>query len=122
MPGAGVRPTIPAADPGPVALFRRKLRPLPCLLLAIALFVAQVGALLHATSHVDPRQDGTRVHVQLCSQCLSFSSVLSMAGTPSAPFVLPGVSAAVLALAAILSLVDRSAPNAFRSRAPPRLL
>jgi len=121
LPGAGVRLTIPAAHSGTALLFRPTRRPLPCLVLAIALLLAQVGALLHAASHVDGRQDSTRIHVQLCGQCLSFSTVLSMAGTPSALFALPDVSAAVLVLASILSLVERATPAAFRPRAPPRL-
>jgi len=108
--------------PGIAPLIRRTHRPVPCLVLALALLLAQVGALLHATSHVDARQDSTRVHVQLCGQCLSFSTMLSMAGAPGALFALPGVCVAVLALAAILSLVDRATPSAFRSRAPPRFL
>jgi hypothetical protein len=95
--------------------------PLPCLALAIALLLAQVGALLHALSHADVAQDDAGIHAELCGQCLTFSTVLSMAGAPGGPSLLPDLATAVLAIGAIISLVGRAAPQAFRARAPPRL-
>ena len=99
---------------------RHGSRLLACLALAVALFLAQAGALLHASSHVDDPTDRSGIHAQLCSQCLSFSAVLSMAAGPGTPFALPNLLLTVLAGAALLSLVTREAPGAFRSRAPPR--
>jgi len=85
------------------------------------LLLAQVGALLHALSHAHAAQDGAGIHAQVCGQCLTFSTVMSMSGAPRGPLSLPNVATAVLALAAIISLVGRAAPRAFSARAPPRL-
>jgi len=85
------------------------------------LLLAQVGALLHALSHAHAAQDGAGIHAQVCGQCLTFSTVMSMSGAPRGPLLLPNVATAVLALAAIISLVGRAAPRAFSARAPPRL-
>ena len=89
-------------------------------MLAIALLLAQVGALLHAASHDGPRPGHAGIHAQLCGQCLSFSTVLSVAGGPGAGSVLPEYVVASPAGTAPPALADRRAPSAFRSRAPPR--
>jgi hypothetical protein len=101
-------------------VFRRRPRPLPCIALALALLLAQVGAMVHASSHFDPSKDRAGVHSQLCGQCLSFSTIFSMGGAPSGMPVLPTPALALLAMAALVSLIERAAPRAFQSRAPPR--
>ena len=101
-------------------LFRRTPRPFPCIALGLALFVAQVGALLHSTSHVGTPQDHAGLHSLLCGDCVSFSTIFSMAGGPGTTPVLPNLIVAFMLVAAIVSLIERSAPRAYLSRAPPR--
>lgn len=90
-------------------------------MLAIALVLAQAGALLHAASHDGPGQGGPGIHAQLCGQCLSFSTVLAVAGGPDTPLAAPACIGPVPAGAGLVSLVDRGTPNSFRPRAPPRI-
>lgn len=90
-------------------------------MLAIALVLAQAGALLHAASHDGTAQGGTGIHAQLCGQCLSFSTVLAMAGSPGTALAPPACIGPVPAGAVLVSLVDHSTPNSFRPRAPPRI-
>jgi len=94
------------------------------LITAVALLIAQIGAMAHAYSHV-PALHPTTAHQSgqdghdLCSDCLAFAPLLSAAGAPTAlPVIEPqGPSPAVQAT--VDSLVDRSLNLAFRSRAPP---
>ena len=88
------------------------------LVLAFAMLFAQAGALLHASSHSAEQRDTAGLHT-LCTQCLSFSTVLSIA---------PGTGAITLPLAlfvlfvtgALVAPVTTRRPIlAFRSRAPP---
>jgi hypothetical protein len=91
---------------------------------AVALLLAQLGAMTHAYSH-DAVAGGTQTHQQqpgnheVCADCLNFAPLLSAAGAPAAlPFIEP--QSAVLAPDAELrSLLDQSPYLAFRSRAPP---
>jgi hypothetical protein len=91
---------------------------------AIALLIAQLGAMTHAYSHTSDitpastHQSTPGTH-DFCSDCLSFAPVLSAAGTPAAlPFIEPqSCSAGVHA--ECRSLVDHHPHLAFRSRAPP---
>ena len=99
---------------------RRTPRLLPCIALGLALFLAQAGALLHLSGHAGAPQDQSGLHSQLCDACLSFSTIFSMAGGPGTTPVLPAPVVAFLVVAAIVSLVERPVPRAFRSRAPPR--
>jgi hypothetical protein len=101
-------------------LFRRTPRPFPCIALGLALFLAQVGALLHSSSHVGTSQDRPGLHSQLCGDCVSFSTIFSMAGGPGTAPVLPSLIVAFMLIAAIVSLIERAVPRAFLSRAPPR--
>jgi hypothetical protein len=91
---------------------------------AIALLIAQLGAMTHAYAHVsDIRQTSTHQsnpgNHDFCGDCLNFAPLLSAAGAPAAlPFVAPqGRSFA--AIAGGRSLLDLSLTLAFRSRAPP---
>jgi hypothetical protein len=91
---------------------------------AVALLIAQLGAMSHAYSHDaaagDPatHQTGASSH-DPCSECLAYAPLLASAGTPN---VLPSVEPqgrGLSTLAAADSLVDLSLTLAFRSRAPP---
>lgn len=96
---------------------------------AIALMFAQLGAMAHAYTHVPgmhvPSMRSASVHQSTpdnhdyCSDCLAYSPLLSVAGTPTAlPFVAPqGCSLALHVVCS--SLVDHHPHLAFRSRAPP---
>ena len=89
------------------------------LVLAFALLFAQAGALLHATSHAVEQRDPAGLHT-LCTQCLSFSSVLSIApggGGALAPAL--ALFAIFLACTLVAPLVAGTPTLAFRSRAPP---
>jgi hypothetical protein len=91
---------------------------------AIAVLIAQLGAVAHAYAHVadlhpaSTYQANTGSH-DFCSDCLSFAPLLSAAGAPAAlPLIEPpGRGAGVHA--ECRSLVDRHLHLAFRSRAPP---
>jgi len=90
---------------------------------------AQLGAMAHAYTHVPgmhvPSMRSASVHQSTpdnhdyCSDCLAYSPLLSVAGTPTAlPFVAPqGCSLALHVVCS--SLVDHHPHLAFRSRAPP---
>jgi hypothetical protein len=98
----------------------RTPRLLPCIALGLALFLAQVVALLHSSSHVGSAQSPPGTHAQLCGACLSFSTIFSMAGGPGKMLVLPNLIVAFMLVAAIVSLIEQHAFRAFQSRAPPR--
>jgi hypothetical protein len=91
---------------------------------AIAVLIAQLGAVAHAYAHVpdihpaSTYQANTTGH-DFCSDCLSFAPLLSAAGVPATlPLIEPpGRGAGVHA--ECRSLVDRHLHLAFRSRAPP---
>jgi hypothetical protein len=102
------------------ALFRRTPGLLPSIALGLALFVAQTGAVLHASSHAGSAQQHPGLHSQLCDACLSFSTIFSMAGGHGSAPVLPAAIVAFHRDLGRASLVDQAVPRAFRSRAPPR--
>jgi hypothetical protein len=92
-------------------------------LAALALLIAQLGAMAHAYSHVPQTrsvsaQQPTPSH-DFCGDCLNFAPLLSAAGAPTVlPLDLPrGCHAAPAA--PLYSLVDLKLLLAFRSRAPP---
>jgi hypothetical protein len=94
---------------------------------AVALLIAQLGAMSHAYSHdaavgsPSTHQTGASNHAP-CDDCLAYAPLLAVAGAPAAlPFVEPqGRGLATSATAQ--SLVDLSLTVAFRSRAPPNIL
>jgi hypothetical protein len=98
----------------------RRRRPLLCLALLAFLLIVQAGALLHASSHAADGRDGSGVPTQLCGQCLSFSTIFSMAGGPSALVIPLALAFALFAAALIAPLTGQPLARAFRSRAPPR--
>jgi hypothetical protein len=94
---------------------------------AVALLIAQLGAMSHAYSHdaalgsASTQQTGASSH-QPCDDCLAYAPLLAVAGAPAAfPFIEPqGRGLATSATAE--SLIDLSLTVAFRSRAPPSIL
>jgi hypothetical protein len=94
---------------------------------AVALLIAQLGAMSHAYSHdaaigsPSTHQTDASSH-QPCDDCLAYAPLLAVSGAPAAlPFIEPqGRGLATSATAQ--SLVDLSLTVAFRSRAPPNLL
>jgi hypothetical protein len=96
------------------------------LLAALALLIAQLGAMSHAYAHDaavgSPATHQTAATHDLCNDCLAYAPLLAAAGTPSAlPYIEPqGRGLATRATAE--SLLDLSLTVAFRSRAPPKTL
>ena len=94
------------------------------LIAAIALLIAQVGAVSHAYSHVatlggaGAHQSGLGSH-EICNDCLGFAPLLSAGAAPAALPQITPQGPVVAALVAGTSFVDRSPILAFRSRAPP---
>ncbi len=91
---------------------------------ALALFLAQLGAMAHAYSHdasagyPASHQTGMAAH-DACNECLAYAPLLCSAGTPTA---LPHVDLHPRGLAVRAtadSRVDLDLTLAFRSRAPP---
>jgi hypothetical protein len=94
------------------------------LIAAMALVIAQLGAMAHAYTHVpetravSAQQTSPGVH-DFCSDCLNFAPLLAAAGAPAAlPFALPQ-GCCVEPQTQRDSLLDRKPLLAFRSRAPP---
>jgi hypothetical protein len=93
-------------------------------LAALALFIAQLGAIAHAYTH-RPSTAQTSAYQQtqnsheICGDCLNFAPLLASAGTPAAlPFFLLHSRSAPPS-AAPASFLDHRTYLAFRSRAPP---
>ena len=93
--------------------------------LALALLIAQVGALLHGYTHSrsspDPVGVGTTAG-QICDECLAFTPLLAAVGTPEARLDFHPPCAHESPLSGATSLFERRPGYAFRSRAPPRLV
>jgi hypothetical protein len=92
--------------------------------LALALLVAQTGAVLHECSHLSVSRESRGVPAtssQSCPACLSYAPVLAAAGGTSQ---VPTVAVAQIGTAPrtpVAPLVGYSPQHAFRSRAPPLL-
>lgn len=92
---------------------------------ALALVVAQLGAMAHAYTHVPQtraaaqlQQTSPSVH-DFCSDCLNFAPLLAAAGAPAAlPFALPQ-GCCVAPQSQLDAPFDLKLLLAFRSRAPP---
>ena len=98
----------------------RTRRPWVSLALALALLIAQAGALLHASSHVVDGREGSGAPTQLCSQCLSYSTIFSMASGTTIVAATLALVFVFVATTIVAPLTGQSAARAFRSRAPPR--
>ena len=90
---------------------------------AVALLIAQLGAMAHAYSHTAATAPASTHQSNpshdFCGDCLSFAPLLSAAGTPAAPSVVAPQGRSLAAIAGSRSLVDLPLTLAFRSRAPP---
>jgi hypothetical protein len=103
---------------------KHRLRLRFAVIAALALVIAQLGAMAHAYTHVPQtraaaaQQTSPSVH-DFCSDCLNFAPLLAAAGAPAAqPFALPQ-GCCVAPLSQPDSLLDLKLLLAFRSRAPP---
>jgi hypothetical protein len=91
---------------------------------AVALLIAQFGAMAHAYSHDSgiargaAHQSNPGSH-DFCGDCLNFAPLLASAGSPTPLPVLLPQARSVGPRAAGTSLVDHPRHLAFRSRAPP---
>jgi hypothetical protein len=94
------------------------------LIAALALILAQLGAMAHAYSHTPEKPPASSQPANLgihdfCKDCLNFAPLLSAAGAPaSLPFALPQACGRT-PQAQLTWLVDLKFLLAFRSRAPP---
>ena len=87
--------------------------------LSLALFFAQLGMVVHASTHLNADPHATPTQQQLCGECLSFASMQNMVG--GSPTVILAVHVSpdrAVDSVAIVSVPHR-AFSAFRSRAPP---
>jgi hypothetical protein len=107
-----------------VSGLNRRVRLRFAVIAALALVVAQLGAMAHAYTHVpqahavSTQQSTPGVH-DVCDDCLNFAPLLAGAGTPALlPFALPQ-GCCIAPPAPRDSLLDLKFLLAFRSRAPP---
>jgi len=87
--------------------------------LSLALLFAQLGMVVHASTHLKQNPHATPTQAQLCGECASFAPMQNMVG--GAPTVVLAVQVSAhreLECDAIVSVPYR-AFTAFRSRAPP---
>lgn len=87
--------------------------------LSLALLFAQLGMVVHASSHLNSDPHATPTQSQLCGECISFGSMQNVVG--GSPTVVAAVTVfpdRALECDAV-SVVPHRAFSAFRSRAPP---
>jgi len=113
-PGADTEPT----EARPLKSTIRRNRPWFAHLLSLAFLFAQLGMVVHASTHLKSNPDTAAA--QFCDQCLSSAPLQNMVG--GGAIVLPTVE--VLHDHAIDTVIRTDAPRgaftAFRSRAPPQ--
>jgi hypothetical protein len=94
------------------------------LIAALALIVAQVGAMAHAYTHV-PKvsqisgQLPAPADHQVCGECLNFAPLLAAAGAPTLPVYVQPPAHGPVTSAQPASRLSCKPLLAFRSRAPP---
>jgi hypothetical protein len=113
----GVGPTAPHS----LTTQHRKLATASAL--ALALLIAQLGAVVHAYTHVRaiPRHgDSAGTPSQLCADCLAFAPLLAPAQAAAAAALVVLPAAHRIVQQPVTSLVDRAIAHFFESRAPPR--
>ena len=87
--------------------------------LSLALLVAQLGMVVHASTHLKADPHATPTQAQLCSECVSFASTQNaVGGTPPVVFAVT-VTPDVAPEGDAVSQLPHRAFSAFRSRAPP---
>jgi hypothetical protein len=87
--------------------------------LSLALLFAQLGMVVHASTHLNPDPHAAPTQSKLCGECISFASMQNaVGGTPAAVFAVTTSPDAAPESDAV-SLVPHRAFSGFRSRAPP---
>jgi hypothetical protein len=87
--------------------------------LSLAVLFAQLGMVVHASSHLKSDPHAVPTQAQLCGQCASFAPLQNMAGNAPAVLFVVHVSHARAPECAAIANVPCAAFTAFRSRAPP---
>ena len=97
----------------------RRRRPWLVHVLSLALLFAQLGMVVHASSHLKQDPHAAPTQQQLCGQCASFAPLQNMVG--GTPTVVLGVQVSHDRApdCATVAGVPHRAFTAFRSRAPP---
>jgi hypothetical protein len=106
-------------------LIRSRRRIFSFAALALTLLLAQIGAVAHGYSHLRLKQDLTGTGTtsgQVCTECLSFTPLLSAAGTPNSIVVFHPPCVHEAPYTAVVSPSEGRTTYAFRSRAPPSLV
>jgi hypothetical protein len=87
--------------------------------LSLALLFAQLGMVVHASTHLKSNPHAAPTQSQLCGECVSFASMQNMVGgTPTVVLVI-NVSPDAVPESDTVSQLPHRAFTAFRSRAPP---
>ena len=87
--------------------------------LSLALLFAQLGMVVHASTHLKSNPHAAPTQSQLCGECVSFASMQNMVGgTPTAILVI-SVSPDAVPDSDTVSRIPHRTFTAFRSRAPP---
>jgi len=88
-------------------------------LLSLGLLFAQLGMVVHATSHLKADPHAAPTQTQLCGECISFASMQNVVGgSPTVVLAVTAFHDRALESDAV-SVVPQRAFSAFRSRAPP---
>jgi len=91
-------------------------------LLALALLLAQLGAEVHACSHLVTDQPGVPGPGLSCGTCLSFAPLLSAVGAPQLVLLVHRREIECVVAENAIPVPYQAPPLAFRSRAPPLAL
>lgn len=93
------------------------------ILIAIALFIAQMGAIAHSYTHEPSNRTLTSRQIsnshESCADCLNFAPLLAAAGTPAVLPLAIHFTQSAPPPAPPASFLDHRTYLAFRSRAPP---
>lgn len=87
--------------------------------LSLALLFAQLGMVVHASTHLKTDPHATPTQLQLCGQCASFAPMQNMVGGTSTVVLAVTVSLDAAPESDTVSQIPHRACSAFRSRAPP---
>ena len=90
------------------------------MLLALALVLAQTGAVVHGYSHLRA-PSAPAGSSQSCWDCLAYSPLLTTAGGANHVLPLARVQAGTSYRPPVAPVARQSTPQAFRARAPPFL-
>jgi hypothetical protein len=90
--------------------------------LSLAFLFAQLGMVVHASSHLPADPHAAPTASQLCGECLSFAPLQSMVGGGSTVILFVADAANGAVESPLHSYAPRRAFAAYRSRAPPRSL